>query len=192
MSEDLKFPNAIAVNRNLIAMLMDALVEEGALSPEKGHTLRRRKNGLAAMVYILVLKLINGAHGGRRGLHPGTPGRHHRALLPADADLGEPCSAGGVSHLRRNGFAPSTVSCGRRVAIAAGSLLASTLQNRVSRFSASERSSRAETKPSCASRRSCRVCRTSPRAISASWRSSSTAPRRSASRRAFGRKGLSL
>ena len=34
MSEDLKFPNAIAVNRNLIAMLMDALVEEGALSPE--------------------------------------------------------------------------------------------------------------------------------------------------------------
>ena len=34
MSEDLKFPNAIAVNRNLIAMLIDALVEEGALSPE--------------------------------------------------------------------------------------------------------------------------------------------------------------
>ena len=34
MSEDLKFPNAIAVNRNLIAMLMDALVEEGALTPE--------------------------------------------------------------------------------------------------------------------------------------------------------------
>lgn len=34
MSEDLKFPNAVAVNRNLIAMLMDALVEEGALSPE--------------------------------------------------------------------------------------------------------------------------------------------------------------
>jgi len=34
MSEDLKFPNAIVVNRNLIAMLIDALVEEGALSPE--------------------------------------------------------------------------------------------------------------------------------------------------------------
>jgi len=34
MSEDLKFPNAIAVNRNLIAMLIDALVEEGVLSPE--------------------------------------------------------------------------------------------------------------------------------------------------------------
>ncbi len=34
MSEDLRFPNAIAVNRNLIAMLIDALVEEGALSPE--------------------------------------------------------------------------------------------------------------------------------------------------------------
>ncbi len=34
MSEDLKFPNAIVVNRNLIAMLMDALVEQGALSPE--------------------------------------------------------------------------------------------------------------------------------------------------------------
>lgn len=34
MSEDLKFPNAIAVNRNLIAMLIDALVEEGALSAE--------------------------------------------------------------------------------------------------------------------------------------------------------------
>jgi hypothetical protein len=33
MSEDLKFPNAIAVNRNLIATLIDALVEEGALSP---------------------------------------------------------------------------------------------------------------------------------------------------------------
>lgn len=34
MSEDLRFPNAIAVNRNLVAMLIDALVEEGALSPE--------------------------------------------------------------------------------------------------------------------------------------------------------------
>ena len=34
MSEDLKFPNAIVVNRNLIAMLIDALVEEGALKPE--------------------------------------------------------------------------------------------------------------------------------------------------------------
>jgi len=34
MSEDLKFPNVIVVNRNLIAMLIDALVEEGALSPE--------------------------------------------------------------------------------------------------------------------------------------------------------------
>jgi len=34
MSEDLRFPNAIAVNRNLIAMLIDALVEEGVLSPD--------------------------------------------------------------------------------------------------------------------------------------------------------------
>ena len=34
MSEDLKFPHAIVVNRNLIAMLIDALVEEGALTPE--------------------------------------------------------------------------------------------------------------------------------------------------------------
>ena len=34
MSEDLKFPNAIVVNRNLIAVLIDALVEEGALSSE--------------------------------------------------------------------------------------------------------------------------------------------------------------
>lgn len=34
MSEDLKFPNAVAVNRNLIAQLIDALVEAGSLSPE--------------------------------------------------------------------------------------------------------------------------------------------------------------
>ncbi len=34
MSEDLKFPHAIAVNRNLIAQLIDALVEEGSLKPE--------------------------------------------------------------------------------------------------------------------------------------------------------------
>ena len=34
MSEDIKFPHAVVVNRNLIAMLMDALVESGALSAE--------------------------------------------------------------------------------------------------------------------------------------------------------------
>ena len=34
MSEDIKFPHAVVVNRNLIAMLMDALVESGAITAE--------------------------------------------------------------------------------------------------------------------------------------------------------------
>lgn len=34
MSEDIKFPHAVVVNRNIIAMLLDALVEEGLLSSE--------------------------------------------------------------------------------------------------------------------------------------------------------------
>lgn len=34
MSEDIKFPHAVVVNRNLIAMLIDALVESGAISTE--------------------------------------------------------------------------------------------------------------------------------------------------------------
>jgi hypothetical protein len=34
VSEDIKFPHAVVVNRNLIAMLMDKLVESGALTPE--------------------------------------------------------------------------------------------------------------------------------------------------------------
>ena len=37
MSEDVKFPHAVVVNRNLIAMLIDALVEEGALSQEASN-----------------------------------------------------------------------------------------------------------------------------------------------------------
>lgn len=34
VSEDIKFPHAVAVNRNLIAMLLDSLVEEGVISVE--------------------------------------------------------------------------------------------------------------------------------------------------------------
>ena len=34
VSEDIKFPHAVVVNRNLIAMLLDSLVEEGVISPE--------------------------------------------------------------------------------------------------------------------------------------------------------------
>ena len=34
MSEDVKFPHAVVVNRNLIAMLINKLVETGALSQE--------------------------------------------------------------------------------------------------------------------------------------------------------------
>lgn len=34
VSEDIKFPHAVVVNRNLIAMLLDSLVEEGVISSE--------------------------------------------------------------------------------------------------------------------------------------------------------------
>ena len=34
VSEDIKFPHAVVVNRNLIAMLLDSLVEEGVISAE--------------------------------------------------------------------------------------------------------------------------------------------------------------
>jgi hypothetical protein len=39
VSEDIKFPHAVVVNRNLIAMLMDKLVESGALSPEASEAI---------------------------------------------------------------------------------------------------------------------------------------------------------
>jgi hypothetical protein len=34
LSEGIKFPHAVVVNRNIIALLMDALVEEGVISSE--------------------------------------------------------------------------------------------------------------------------------------------------------------
>jgi len=34
VSEDIKFPHAVVVNRNLIAMLLDSLVEEGVISAD--------------------------------------------------------------------------------------------------------------------------------------------------------------
>jgi hypothetical protein len=34
VSEDIKFPHAVVINRNLLAMLMDALVENGTLTEE--------------------------------------------------------------------------------------------------------------------------------------------------------------
>lgn len=46
MSEDIKFPHAVVVNRNLIAMLIDALVESGALSAEASERIIEQALGL--------------------------------------------------------------------------------------------------------------------------------------------------
>lgn len=48
MSEDIKFPHAVVVNRNLIAMLMDKLVEEGALSSEASEAIIEQALSLEA------------------------------------------------------------------------------------------------------------------------------------------------
>lgn len=53
MSEDVKFPHAVVVNRNLIAMLMDKLVESGALTPEASEEIIEQALGMEATPEML-------------------------------------------------------------------------------------------------------------------------------------------
>jgi len=53
MSEDIKFPHAVVVNRNLIAMLMDALVESGAITAEASERIIEQALSLEATPEML-------------------------------------------------------------------------------------------------------------------------------------------
>jgi len=46
VSEDIKFPHAVVVNRNLIAMLLDSLVEEGVISAEVSERIIEQALGI--------------------------------------------------------------------------------------------------------------------------------------------------
>ena len=46
VSEDIKFPHAVVVNRNLIAMLLDSLVEEGVISAEASERIIEQALGI--------------------------------------------------------------------------------------------------------------------------------------------------
>lgn len=48
VSEDIKFPHAVVVNRNLIAMLLDSLVEEGVISADASERIIEQALGIEA------------------------------------------------------------------------------------------------------------------------------------------------
>ncbi len=60
MSEDIKFPHAVVVNRNLIAMLMDKLVESGALSPEASEEIIEQALSMEATPEMLNMSSAEG------------------------------------------------------------------------------------------------------------------------------------